>query len=68
MSSHHEVSDLRYIFRLFYKQTPGFLGLYQKEYRYYSDEHLQDLKYQETFDDMAEMKHRIFNKVEQNEK
>lgn len=62
MSFHHEVSDLQYIFRLFYAQSPGILYLYQKEYRFYADEYPQDPSYQENFDNMAEMKRRIFGK------
>lgn len=65
---HTQYDDLRYIFSLFYKQAPGIIHLYQDAYRYYSDEYKQARYYQETFDNMAEMKRRIFKQVEENAK
>lgn len=51
--------DLRYVFRRFYAQSPGIINVYQ-QFRFYADEHEQDPSYQENFDNMAEMKRRIF--------
>jgi len=60
--NHHEQSDLRYVFRLFYKQSPGSINLYQNLFRYYDDE-VSDV--QTNYDSFQTMKSRILKHIEQ---
>jgi len=57
---HLATNDLTYIFRLYYKQSPGFIKMYQDLFRYYPEEiNQKELTYLE----MQEMKQRILKKI-----